>query len=80
MPGEITITKTADELSKIGDPVTYTFEICNVGDVPVNRDASPTRCSVTSRRLPGHVGAGRVRHGERTRTVQPVILTRCRTP
>ena len=36
-PAEITITKTADELSKVGDPVTYTFVICNVGDAPVNR-------------------------------------------
>jgi uncharacterized repeat protein (TIGR01451 family) len=36
-PAEITITKTADTLSKVGDSVTYTFEICNVGDVPVNR-------------------------------------------
>ena len=34
---EITITKTADELSKVGDPVTYTFVICNVGDITVNR-------------------------------------------
>ena len=32
-PADITITKTADALSKVGDPVTYTFEICNVGDV-----------------------------------------------
>jgi uncharacterized repeat protein (TIGR01451 family) len=36
-PAEITITKSADELSKVGDPVNYTFEICNVGDAPVNR-------------------------------------------
>ena len=34
---DITITKTADELSKVGDPVTYTFVICNVGDITVNR-------------------------------------------
>ena len=38
-PADIEITKTADELSKVGDPVTYTFEICNVGDVTVNRDS-----------------------------------------
>ena len=36
-PADITITKTADALSKVGDPVTYTFEICNVGDILVNR-------------------------------------------
>jgi uncharacterized repeat protein (TIGR01451 family) len=36
-PADIEITKTADELSKVGDPVTYTFEICNEGDVTVNR-------------------------------------------
>jgi uncharacterized repeat protein (TIGR01451 family) len=36
-PAEISITKTADVLSKVGDSVTYTFEICNVGDVTVNR-------------------------------------------
>ncbi len=36
-PSEITISKTTDELSKVGDSITYTFEICNVGDVTVNR-------------------------------------------
>ena len=34
---DIEITKTADALSKVGDPVNYTFRICNVGDVAVNR-------------------------------------------
>ena len=34
---DIAITKTADALSKVGDPVTYTFRICNVGDIAVNR-------------------------------------------
>ena len=33
-PADITVTKTADELSKVGDAVTYTIEICNVGDAP----------------------------------------------
>jgi hypothetical protein len=37
-PADITITKTADQLSKVGDSVNYSFEICNVGDVTVNRD------------------------------------------
>jgi uncharacterized repeat protein (TIGR01451 family) len=36
-PADISITKTADQLSKVGDAVTYTFQICNVGDVTVNR-------------------------------------------
>ena len=48
---DITITKTADELSKVGDAVTYTFE-----DLQHRRHhgdpwlASSTRCSATSRR------------------------------
>ena len=28
---EITVTKVADELSKVGDPVNYTIEVCNPG-------------------------------------------------
>ena len=36
-PADITITKTADALSKVGDPVTYTFRICNVGAGVANR-------------------------------------------
>ncbi len=36
-PADITITKTADALSKVGDSVTYTFEICNVGEGVVDR-------------------------------------------
>ena len=38
-PSEITVTKTADELSKVGDPVTYTIEICNDDGVTLNRDS-----------------------------------------
>ena len=49
-PADISITKTADALSKVGDSVTYTFEICNVGDAHGDRTASTTRCSATSRR------------------------------
>ena len=38
-PSEITVTKTATELSKVGDPVTYTIEICNDDGVTMNRDS-----------------------------------------
>ena len=38
-PSEITVTKTADELSKVGDEVTYTIEICNDDGVTLNRDS-----------------------------------------
>ncbi len=31
------MTKVADELSKIGDPVNYTIEVCNTGLIPVSR-------------------------------------------
>ena len=31
----ITVTKVADELSKVGDPVGYTIEVCNTGLVAV---------------------------------------------
>ena len=50
-PAAIEITKTADALSKVGDSVTYTFEICNVGDVTVNRG------SVTDPLLGGDISA-----------------------
>ena len=49
-PADITVTKTADALSKVGDPVNYTIEICNAGDVTVTVAPSPTRCSATSLR------------------------------
>ena len=40
VPSEITVTKTATELSKVGDPVTYTIEICNVdADITLNRES-----------------------------------------
>ena len=34
---ELTVSKTASALSKIGDDVTYVIEICNTGTVPVTR-------------------------------------------
>jgi uncharacterized repeat protein (TIGR01451 family) len=36
-PADISITKTADALGKVGDPVTYTFVLSNDGDAEVNR-------------------------------------------
>jgi uncharacterized repeat protein (TIGR01451 family) len=36
-PAEISITKSADELSKVGDSVTYTFVLTNDGVAAVNR-------------------------------------------
>ena len=38
-PPAITVTKVADELSKVGDPVSYTIEVCNTGLVPVGRES-----------------------------------------
>jgi len=35
----ITVTKSADVLSKVGDPVTYTIQVCNTGLVTVNRQS-----------------------------------------
>ena len=34
---QITVTKVADELSKVGDPVHYTIKVCNTGLIPVNK-------------------------------------------
>ena len=36
-PADISITKKADALSKVGDPVNYKFVLCNDGDATVNR-------------------------------------------
>ena len=35
----ITVTKVADELSKVGDPVNYTITVCNTGLVAVDRES-----------------------------------------
>ena len=34
---QITVTKVADELSKVGDSVHYTIEVCNTGLISVNK-------------------------------------------
>ena len=69
-PANITITKTADELSKVGDPVTYTFEICNDGDVTVNRDTvTDTVLGDITASFPATLTPGECVTVERTRTV-----------
>ncbi len=35
----ITVTKTADTVSKVGDPVNYTIEVCNTGLVTVTKQS-----------------------------------------
>ena len=61
---DIEISKDADELSKVGDPVTYTFEIRNVGDVTVNRGTvTDTLLGDLYRDLPGHLDGGPVCRG-----------------
>ncbi len=38
-PPEITVTKTADALGKVTDPVNYTIEVCNTGLVTVTKQS-----------------------------------------
>jgi uncharacterized repeat protein (TIGR01451 family) len=69
-PAEITISKTADQLSKVGDSVTYTFEICNVGDVTVNRGTvTDTLLGNLTTFFPATLTPGQCVEVERTRTV-----------
>ena len=35
----ITVTKTADTVSKVGDPVSYTIQVCNTGLVTVTKQS-----------------------------------------
>ena len=68
-PEDISVTKTADELSKVGDPVTYTFEICNDGVAPVNRGTvTDTLLGDITASFPATLAAGRV-DGRAARTV-----------
>ena len=61
---DIEITKTADALSKVGDSVTYTFRICNVGDILVTRGTvTDTLLGRPHGVLPGHLGGGPVCDG-----------------
>ena len=69
-PANISITKTADELSKVGDPITYTFEICNNGVAPVNRDSvTDTVLGDIAASFPATLAAGECVTVELERTV-----------
>ena len=68
----ITLTKTADELSKVGDPVTYTFVICNGGDITVNRGSvTDTVLGDLTAFFPATLTPGQCVTVVRTRTVAP---------
>ena len=69
-PADIEITKTADALSKVGDSVTYTFKICNVGDIAVNRGTvtDPLLGDLTAF-FPATLAVDECVEVERTRTV-----------
>ena len=80
-PSEITISKTTDELSKVGDSITYTFEICNVGDVTVNRGTViDTLLGDISTFFPATLTPGECFVVERDARWQPVTLTHSGTP
>ena len=68
---DIKITKTADALSKVGDSVTYTFEICNVGDITVTRGTvTDTLLGILTEFFPADLGRRTsVSTVTRTRTV-----------
>jgi uncharacterized repeat protein (TIGR01451 family) len=69
-PAEITIVKTADALSKVGDSVNYSFMICNVGDVAVNRGSvNDTLLGDLTTFFPATLTAGQCVEVVRTRTV-----------
>ena len=68
---DITITKTADALSKVGDSVTYTFRICNVGDITVNRGSvTDTLLGDLTAFFPATLAPGQCAMVERTRRWQ----------
>ena len=67
---DIKITKTADALSKIGDPVDYTFRICNVGDITVTRGTvTDTLLGILTEFFPATLTPGQCETVVRTRTV-----------
>ena len=70
-PADITITKTADALSKVGDSVTYTFEICNVGEGVVDRGTvTDTLLGVLTTSFPATLDPDECATVTRMRTVQ----------
>jgi uncharacterized repeat protein (TIGR01451 family) len=69
-PADISITKTADALSKVGDDVTYTFNICNDGDATVNRGSvTDTLLGDLTTFFPATLTAAQCVEVVRTRTV-----------
>ena len=82
VPSEITVTKTATALSKVGDPVTYTIEICNVdADITLNRDSVlDSLLGDISDEFPDTLAPGECAEFELVRTVLDAILTRSSTP
>jgi len=69
-PADIEITKTADALSKVSDPVTYTFRICNEGDVTVSRGSvTDTLLGDLTSFFPATLAPDQCVTVERTRTV-----------
>jgi uncharacterized repeat protein (TIGR01451 family) len=69
-PADITITKTADALSKVGDSVTYTFRICNIGAGTANRGTvTDTLLGNLTTFFPATLAPGQCVVVERTRTV-----------
>src|SRR5215217_2888062 len=70
-PADITITKTADALSKVGDSVTYTFRICNAGEGVVTRDTvTDTLLGNLAEFFPADLDPDECATVTRTRTVQ----------
>jgi uncharacterized repeat protein (TIGR01451 family) len=69
-PAHITITKTATQLSKVGDSVTYSFQICNVGDATVNRGSvTDTLLGDLTTSFPATLAPGQCVMVQQTRTV-----------
>jgi uncharacterized repeat protein (TIGR01451 family) len=70
-PAEISITKDADALSKVGDSVNYHFVLTNDGDAPVNRvSVNDTLLGNISASFPATLAAGASATVDLQRTVQ----------
>ena len=53
------MTKTADALGKVTDPVNYTIEVCNTGIIPVTKTSViDSLIPVRRRCVRCHVGPG----------------------